>query len=55
MKRLLEDFGVEPERLRLVWVSASEGEQWAKIADEMEATVRALGPLRMPAATEGAS
>jgi F420-non-reducing hydrogenase iron-sulfur subunit len=47
LRRLLTDFGIEPERLRLVWVSASEGEQWARIANEMEETVRALGPLRL--------
>lgn len=47
MRRLMADFGIEPERLRLVWVSASEGEQWAQIANEMEETVRALGPLRL--------
>lgn len=47
LQRLLADFGVEPERLRLVWVSASEGDQWARIANEMEETVRALGPLRL--------
>ncbi len=47
LKRLLVDFGVEPERLRLVWVSASEGETWAKVANEMEVTVRALGPLKL--------
>lgn len=46
-RRLLEGFGIEPERLRLVWVSAAEGEGWARIADEMEATVRRLGPLRL--------
>ncbi len=45
-QRLLSDFGIEPERLRLVWVSASEGREWAKIADEMTAVVRQLGPLR---------
>ncbi len=47
LKRLLVDFGVEPERLRLVWVSASEGEAWARVANEMEAKVRALGPLKL--------
>lgn len=48
LKRLLPGFGVEPERLRLVWVSASEGEKWAEVANDMEATVRGLGPLRLP-------
>ena len=47
MRRLLAEFGIEPERLRLVWVSASEGDAWARIANEMEDTVRALGPLRL--------
>ncbi len=47
LKRLLADFGIEPERLRLVWVSASEGTVWARVANEMEATVRALGPLEL--------
>ncbi len=47
LKRLMADFGVEPERLRLVWVSASEGVEWAKIANEMERTVYRLGPLKL--------
>lgn len=47
LKRLLGDFGIEPERLRLVWVSASEGEAWAEVANDMEATVRGLGPLQL--------
>lgn len=54
MKRLLAEFGVEPERLRLAWVSASEGVEWARIANEMEETVRDLGPLRLlPVARDG--
>ena len=56
LQRLLADFGIDRERLRLVWVSASEGVEWAKVADEMEATVRALGPLKLlPVAPEGTS
>ncbi len=47
MRRLLAGFGVEPERLRNVWVSASEGEKWAQTANEMEETIRGLGPLRL--------
>jgi len=41
---LLEDFGLEPERFRLEWVSASEGPRFAKVMREMTETVRALGP-----------
>ncbi|HUU18075.1 MAG TPA: hydrogenase iron-sulfur subunit [Sedimentisphaerales bacterium] len=41
---MLEDFGIEPERFRLEWVSASEGPRFAEIVREMTETVRALGP-----------
>ena len=47
LKRLIQGFGIDPERLRLVWVSASEGDQWAATANEMAAEIRSLGPLRM--------
>ena len=47
LKRLIEGFGIDPGRLRLVWVSASEGDQWARTANEMAAEIRSLGPLRM--------
>lgn len=41
---MLEDFGVEPERFRLEWVSASEGPRFAEVVREMTETVRELGP-----------
>jgi len=41
---MLEDFGIEPERFRLEWVSASEGPRFAEVVREMTETVRALGP-----------
>ncbi len=41
---LLEDLGLERERFRLEWVSASEGPRFAKVVTEMVETVRALGP-----------
>ncbi len=41
---MLEDFGVEPERFRLEWVSASEGPRFAEVIREMTESVRALGP-----------
>jgi len=41
---LLEDFGLEPERFRLEWVSASEGKKFAKIVTEMVDQLRELGP-----------
>lgn len=41
---MLEDFGIEPERFRLEWVSASEGPRFADVVTDMTETVRALGP-----------
>jgi F420-non-reducing hydrogenase iron-sulfur subunit len=41
---MLGDFGLETERFRLEWVSASEASKFAAIAKEMTETVRALGP-----------
>jgi len=46
---LLEDFGLEPERFRLEWISASEGPRFARVMTEMVETVRELG--RSPYAT----
>ncbi len=47
MKRLLEESGVEPERLRLEWVSASEGEKFSKVVTEFTEQVRKLGPSKV--------
>lgn len=47
LKRLMTDFGIAPQRLRLVWVSASEGEHWAAVCREMTETIRSLGPLQL--------
>jgi len=45
LKRMLNQFGIEEQRLRLLWASASEGPLLAKTVDEMTAELRALGPL----------
>ena len=47
LKRILRDFGVDERRLRLDWVSAAEGEKFAKVVNEFTEEVRALGPLRL--------
>ena len=41
---MLEDFGLEGERFRLEWISASEGPKFAEVMREMVETIRALGP-----------
>jgi len=44
LQTLMTFAGLEPERLRLDWVSASEGERFARIVTEFTEDVRALGP-----------
>jgi F420-non-reducing hydrogenase iron-sulfur subunit len=39
--------GIEEERLRLEWISASEGDKVQHVMNEMFETIRALGPLRL--------
>ena len=41
---MLEDFGLEPERFRLEWISASEGPRFAEVMREMTEAVREVGP-----------
>lgn len=43
-KKLLARTGMEPERLRLEWVSASEGERFATVIKEFTEQIRTLGP-----------
>jgi len=44
LRRLLEQFGLEPERLRLDWVSASEGDRFATVIKDMTEEMKKLGP-----------
>ena len=45
LKKMLPQFGVEEERLRLDWISATEGDRFAEVVSEMVEQVRRLGPL----------
>jgi F420-non-reducing hydrogenase iron-sulfur subunit len=49
LKRLLQTMGIEDERLRLEWISASEGDRVQAVINEMTEQVRRLGPLRLEA------
>lgn len=46
LQALLSFTGLGPERLRLDWVSASEGERFSRIVNEFTDTIRALGPAK---------
>ncbi len=44
-KKLMEHIGLDPERLRLEWVSAGEGIRFAGIMNEFVPKIEKLGPL----------
>ena len=44
LKKTLKGFGIEPERVRLEWVSASEGDKFAAVVRDMVKEIRELGP-----------
>ncbi len=44
LKSVLEDVGLEPERVWLRWISASEGAYFAETVREIVEHIRALGP-----------
>jgi len=44
-KKLMEHIGLNPERLRLEWVSAGEGINFAHIMNEFVPLIEKLGPL----------
>ena len=44
-KKLLERIGVSPERLRIEWIGAAEGNRFAEVMTEFAETLRTLGPI----------
>ena len=44
LRKLLEQLGFEPQRLRVEWVSASEGARFADVVKEMTDEIKRLGP-----------
>jgi len=43
IKLMLQDLGIEEERFRLEWISASEGQRFAQVMKEMTESVKSLG------------
>ena len=44
-RKIMEHIGVNPERLRLEWISASEGMRFAEVMNDFSKKLKALGPL----------
>jgi len=44
LKKVMEGLGLEPERVQLSWVSASEGNRYADVVNAFSEKIKALGP-----------
>jgi F420-non-reducing hydrogenase iron-sulfur subunit len=47
LKKMLKQLGIEEDRVRLEWVSASEGAKFAEVTNDFTQTVRNLGPISL--------
>ena len=47
VKNLLKKIGIEEDRFRLEWISASEGKQFAQLVKEFTETIKKLGPSKI--------
>jgi coenzyme F420-reducing hydrogenase delta subunit len=46
LKKLLEYIGIEPERVRMTWVSAAEGVKFAEVIREITEDIKKIGPMQ---------
>jgi len=47
LKKMLKQLGIEEERVRLEWVSASEGAKFAEVTNNFTQTIKKLGPIAL--------
>jgi F420-non-reducing hydrogenase iron-sulfur subunit len=45
LQKMLDQFGIERERVRLEWISAAEGDKFQQVVKKITEDVRNLGPL----------
>jgi F420-non-reducing hydrogenase iron-sulfur subunit len=53
LRHTLKAMGIEPDRLKLLWASAAEGQLFAAEVNRMVERVRELGPLDWPSRWNG--
>ena len=46
-RKYIKQMGIEPERLKLEWISASEGKQFADLINSFTETITELGPCKI--------
>ncbi len=49
VKKVLEEIGIEPERVEMFNLSSAQGARFAEIADEFLETIKGLGPTPIKA------
>ena len=46
LKKLLEYIGIDPRRVQLAWISASEGQKFADVMKNATEEIKKLGPIQ---------
>ena len=46
-RKMMEDLGINKDRLRLEWVSAAEGKKFVEVMNEFAETIKNLGPMNL--------
>lgn len=52
MQKYAEQMGIEKDRLRLEWISASEGKKLQEVVNDMTEQIRQLGPSKIKEVVE---
>jgi len=47
LQKYIDQMGIHRDRIRLEWISASEGKQFAELADAMTEIILKLGPAKI--------
>ncbi|MBS3818633.1 hydrogenase iron-sulfur subunit [bacterium] len=47
LKKMMQDMGIDPQRLQLEWVSAAEGQKFVQVINEFTDKIRKLGALNL--------
>ncbi|MEA2090476.1 MAG: hydrogenase iron-sulfur subunit [Thermoproteota archaeon] len=55
LKKFLEQMGINPARVRLEWISATEGKKFARVVTDFTQELKELGPLNLAYVNENVS
>ncbi|MBL6962952.1 MAG: hydrogenase iron-sulfur subunit [Bacteroidetes bacterium] len=47
MQKFIDQMGIEKDRMKLKWISASEGKDFAKLVDQFTEEIREFGPCKV--------